>query len=85
MGVSALTWEGRPEAVRGPAGRDASDHAVQQEADPLSFRTGQEENASPWKDGGGDGERVRKPKKSRKKISQYIFSWDSSSRPEFDI
>lgn len=52
---SVLTWEGRPEAVRGPAGGDASDHAVKEEADLLAFGTGQEENASPWRGGGGDG------------------------------
>lgn len=47
--VSGLTWKGRLEAVRGSAGRDAPDDAVKEEADPLSFGTGQEENSSPWK------------------------------------
>lgn len=66
-GCSVLTWEGRAEAVRGPAGGDASDHAVKEEADPLAFGTGQEEHASPWRGGGGDGEGVRKHKNSRGK------------------
>lgn len=50
-GLPGLTWEGRPEAVRGPAGGDASHQAVKEEADPLAVGTGQEENARPWKGG----------------------------------
>lgn len=61
-----LTWEDRPEAVRGPAGTDASDHAVKEEADLFSFGTGQEENASPWTGGRGDRESVRKQQQQQK-------------------
>lgn len=79
-----LTWEDRPEAVRGPAGTDASDHAVKEEADLFSFGTGQEENASPWTGGRGDRESVRKQQQqAEKQTSQYTFSWDPSSRPHF--
>lgn len=44
-----FTWQDWSQAVRGSAGGDASDDAVKQEADSLSFWTGQEENTSPWK------------------------------------
>lgn len=51
MTVSGLTWKSRPEAVRGSAGRDAPDDAVEEEADALPFGRGQEEDSSPWKGG----------------------------------
>ncbi len=54
--VCVFTWQGRSQAMRGPAGGDAPDDAVKQETDLLSFWTGQEENTSPWK---MDGERDR--------------------------
>lgn len=65
MTISVLTWKSRLEAVRGSAGGDASDDAVEEEADPLSFGRGQEEDSSPWKGGRGDRGRMGKHKNSR--------------------
>lgn len=47
--IRVFTWQGWSQAMRGSAGGDASDDAVKQETDLLSFCTGQEENTSPWK------------------------------------
>lgn len=54
--VCVFTWQGRSQAMRGPAGGDAPHNAVKQEADLFSLWTGQEKNTSPWK---MDGERER--------------------------
>lgn len=75
--MASLTWESRPEAVRGSAGGDASDDAVQEEADSLSFGAGQEEDSSPWKvDERG---RMGKQQRSRARRAERLLGFDTSS------
>lgn len=52
MHVCVLTWQGRSQAMRDPAGGDAPHNTVKQETDLLSFWTGQEENTGPCKTDG---------------------------------